>query len=377
MVLLNPFSKYFLLLCLCPLIVWAEVLTFFDPSHASSSKVSFSYFLANDAISLSEFIGDWKSHYHPKSGENIALQDLSVELGKQLESGYYVGIFHRYDVFISADKDFADFYYTVKNKKPLLSDRVYGMDLDIYGLRASGLRLAKGIELYRHKQEVIMIGVGVQVLFGHDMQEGDIRGSGLSRGDKSYHIEANSHYNYTQNYLYDLDVDKANGLGYGMDFALSYSNSEYGFFVSFVANDLLGKLYWKDLPYSEVTIETNNKSNDTEGYATYAPSIYGVEKYHDISQDIEPRYRLKFSQKLSEKGLLSVGVSHAYAENFPFIRWDEALDALQDVGISYEGRFHSVGLDYRYKGFSCGLMADSLRDFSSFGLHASWQVKLN
>ncbi len=375
MIPLNHFFKHLFLLGICSLFVRADVLSFFDPSKASSFNTSFSYFLANDAISLKEFFGDWKSHYHPKTGENIALQDMSLQIGGSYYKGYYLGLFHRYDVMIKTNRDFTDLYYTIKNKKKFHHDRGYGLDLDIYGLRASGLRIARDMLLYHDSQARIMMGVGGEVFFGHDMQEGEIRGHGISTSEKSYHISASSRYNYTKNYLYDLDVSSANGLGYGLDFAISYENSVYGFVAKLIANDIASRVYWKDLPYSFVDIETKNKSTDADGYAKYAPSIHGLERYRDFKQKIEPRYQLKFSQKLFEKGMLSAGVSHAYAENFPFIRWDEVLDDAQKIGFSYESRFGSFGIDYRYKDFALGVMSDSLRDFSSFGLHAAWQVK--
>jgi len=109
MIPLNHFFKPLFLLGICSLFVRADVLSFFDPSKASSFNTSFSYFLANDAISLKEFLGDWKSHYHPKTGENIALQDMSLQIGGSYYKGYYLGLFHRYDVMIKTNRDFTDF----------------------------------------------------------------------------------------------------------------------------------------------------------------------------------------------------------------------------------------------------------------------------
>ncbi len=276
MVPLNHSLRLAVILYICSLSLRADVLQFFDPTkeHKPSTLTSqLSYFIANDPISLEEFFGDWQAHYHPSSGKNIALQDMRVDIGGNFYKNFYLGVFHKYNVFVKTDKDFADLYHTIKNKEDFLSDRDYLLNLDIQGIKYSGLILSKNSLLYHDSENSIMIGGALSFLFGHDMQEGTVRGSATSPSEKMYQVSAQSTYHYTHNYLYDLDVESANGLGYGADIALAYTNSKYDFGIKVIANDIFSRIYWKDLPYSFVDIQTENKTFDGDGYVKYSPSI--------------------------------------------------------------------------------------------------------
>ncbi len=378
MIPLNHFLRLLVLLYICSLPLRADVLQFFDPTKEHKSSVltsQLSYFIANDPISLEEFFGDWQAHYHPRSGTNIALQDMRVDIGGNFYKEYYLGVFHKYNVFVKTGKDFSDLYYTIKNKKDFYHDRDYLLNLDIEGIKYSGMMISTRSLLYHNSENTLLIGGALSLFFGHDMQEGTVRGSATSPSEKIYQVQAQSTYHYTHNYLYDLDVESANGVGYGGDIALAYTNSLYGFGVKVIANDIFSRMYWSDLPYSSVDIQTENKTFDGDGYVKYSPSISGVEKYIDFTQHIEARYKLVLEKKIYKGVVFSGGIMRTYGENFPFVRFDEALSASQDIGFSYESRFKSFGLDYRYKGFMLGVATDALSNFSAFGLRGSFQLQ--
>ncbi len=378
MVPLNHSLRLAVILYICSLSLRADVLQFFDPTkeHKPSTLTSqLSYFIANDPISLEEFFGDWQEHYHPESGKNIALQDMRVDIGGKFYKDFYLGVFHRYNVFVKTNKDFTDLYYTIKNKEDFLLDRDYTLNLDMEGLRQSGMLISKSRVVYQDGDSSLKVGGALSLSFGHDVQDGNIRGTATSPSEKLYQVTAQSTYHYTYNYLYDLEVDSAYGLGYGADIALEYTNSKYNFGIKVIANDIFSRMHWKDLPYSFVDIQTENKTFDTDGYVKYSPSISGVEKYVDFTQNIDARYKLTLEKKFYDYVAFSCGVESAYGEIFPFIRFDEALSESQDIGLSYESRFKTFGFDYRYNSFVVGLATDALSNFSAFGLRSSFQLQ--
>jgi len=378
MVPLNHSLRLLTLLYICSLPLRADVLQFFDPTKEHKPSVltsKLSYFIANDTISLEEFFGDWQAHYHPRAGKNIAIQDFRVDIGGRFYKDFYLGFFHKYNVFVEANKDFADLYHTIKNKEDFYHDRDYLLNLDIQGVKYSGLVLSKNSLLFKDSENSIMIGGALSLSFGHDIQEGTVRGRATSPSEKMYQVQAQSTYHYTDNHLYDLDVKGANGFGYGADIALAYTNSRYDFGIKLIANDVFSRIYWRDLPYSFVDIQTENKTFDKDGYVKYSPAISGLEKYTDFTQHIEARYKLIFEKKIYEDAVLSGGLARSYGENFPYVRFDEALSEEQDVGFSYESRFDSFGFDYRYKSFMIGLSTDALSDPSVFALRSSFQLQ--
>ncbi len=368
----HSLNRLFILL-VCSLSLRADVLTFFNPSNAyipHTLHVNAQEFIANDVISLKEFFGDWESRYHPKSGQNIALQSLRVDVGGVFYKDFYMGYFYRYDVFVKTQKDFADLYHTIKNKEDFPIGRTYKLDFHIEGIKESGLMIAKSVKLYHDSTHQLSLGLGLSLLFGHDMQDGDIDGSAHTPSEKVYEITSHSTYDYTYNYLYDLDVQSASGVGFGSDISLEYHDSAYDLHMSIMINDLFSKIYWKDLPYSAVDIETKNKSFDSDGYVKYAPSISGLEVYRDTTQTLEPKVKLSFLKGVYHDMQVGAGVSFAYGENFPYLCVAKDFSKWQNVALSYESRFGSFGVDYHDRFFHLGISSDALSDASALGLRA-------
>jgi hypothetical protein len=356
----------------------AEVLHFFDPaSLGKKSDLSFDidYFIANDPISIYEFLHNWSHHYHPKEGTNTAIQDMRIDLGKTFGEHIYIGYFYRYDIMIKGSKDFVDLYQKAKNKIDLDPNRTYSLEMEAKGIKQSGFVVAGEKEIWKDGEHRISGGVAASVSIGLDMQDGRIEGIAIVTDPKTYQIEAKSHYYYTHNYLYDLDVPQAYGIGYSFDAAIAYYNSFYRFEVSLVVNDILSRMYWKDLPYSFVSIETKNKSYDKDGYVKYSPVISGLETEYDYTQHIDPRYRLKMAFEISEQEHFICGVSHTYGITFPFMQIDYTFMTKHKVGLSYEARFGSVGIDYRFGNFYLGFAADSLQNASALGLRSGYRYR--
>jgi hypothetical protein len=356
----------------------AEALHFFNPLTATNKQeisLDINYFVADDPVSVYHFLHRWSGDYHPRDGSNVAMQDMRIDLGKTFGQNLYIGYFYRYDIFFKSSKDFTDLYQKVKNKIDLDPKRTFLLDLDAKGIKQSGFVVSAEKEVWRDGPHRISGGVAASVSIGFDMQDGRIEGSATVPNPKTYQISAKSSYNYTRNYLYELEVSQAYGVGYGFDAAIAYHNSYYGFGISLVINDILSRMHWKDLPYSYVSIRTQNKSYDKDGYVKYSPVITGLEIERDYTQHIDTRYRLQMAFSVMQQGLFAFGLSKIYGITFPFMQLDYTLFEKQKVALSYEARFGSVGLDYRYGGFYLGFSADRLRDASALGVRSGYRYR--
>ena len=352
----------------------AEVLQFFDPldiKNSDSLNFNTTFFMANDPVSLNEFFDDWSKEYHPKNGDNLALQDLRLDLGGFFK-GYYLGYYYRYNVFIRTNRDFTDFYYTAKNKLPFDSRKIYYLELRIRGIKEQGLLLSKNIILLRSGTEELRFGAAVAISAGYDMQNGIISGTAHILGKKNYEISATAHYYYTHNYLYDLDVKDSNGFGFGNHFALSYINKLHSFGTKIIINDLFSRIYWNNLPYSFVNIQTENKLYDENGYIKYAPSINGAERYIGFIQKITPRYKLVLCKDFLNEIRLTIGSIYSDKEFFPYFRINTRLLDLYDMTLTYESRFKSFGIGFGNKYFKTGIALDELQNPSAFNLYGKF-----
>lgn len=352
----------------------AEVLQFFDPTQVRApSKIEseVKIFLANDPLSLREILSDWHGNYTPKSGQNIALLDGRIDLGRGFAEHYYLGYFYQVALFVEADKSFTDIVYTVKNKNDLEAGKTYVLDLDTEGIMQSGVLFSGNKKFYEDEAHAISFGGAVYLAYGMDMQEGTIWGDASAVSTKDYELEADSSYYYTHNYLYDLNVKNAYGFGYGSHVGVNYESKKHDIKIRFLVNDFLSKMYWQDLPFSEVAIQTKNKSYDENGYVKYTPTFSGLEQYRDYTQTIDPRYKLEVNVKINDT-TFSGGVDRVYEENFPYLKMLHTVDDFHSVEVMHESRFGSFGVGYGYKYFKVAIIADEFTDFSSFGFSSSF-----
>jgi len=366
--------KYLISLLALTFVLKAEVLQLFDTTKNYSNDQLYlkaDYFIANDPVSLKEFFDKWEKEYHPRKGSNLALQDFRIDVGAVVSEKYYLGVYHRYNVFIKTNRDFADFYRTAKNKLPFDEERTYELELKIDGIQESGILLSRHKIFHDDEEDIFIVGGALRIGVGHDMQKGYISGNARVITPKSYEIDAHSSYYYTHNYLYHLDVDKSNGLGVGADMTLFYANKFYKYDIRLSINDLFSRIYWFDLPYSYVNIVTKNKYYDEDGYVKYNPSISGVEKYVNHTQTIAPRYELLFRKSFISGLSLSSILAYGYDTFFPSFKVEKGFYQNQKISLTYDTRFQSWGLGYANALFRFNLVSDALSHPSALGFQLS------
>ncbi len=364
--------KRLLLLLVSLATLKADVLHFFDPLKTidSCTSVRADYFIANDPVSLHGFFHRWEGAYHPRKGTNLALQDLRIDAGRGVDNGaYYIGLFYRYNVALRANRDFSDFYRTIKQHLDFVPSQIYRLRLQIEGVRQSGLLFSMRRILYAQDDHRVEIGGALHLGAGFDMQEGYIRGRAHIPDKRAYDVDAYAHYRYTHNYLYKLPVTQSRGVGIGSDVAIRYSDRQNGYMLTLLVNDLLSRIWWFDLPYSDVEIKTANRIYDEKGYMRYNPSVSGVERKVDFLQTISPRWRLE-AEKQSGLYRFSCAVAHGYGTYFPSLAIGRLFENRQQLLVSYESRFRTVGIGYVNDFIRLMLRTDRLRHASAMGVSA-------
>ena len=86
-----------------------------------------------------------------------------------------------------------------------------------------------------------------------------------------------------------------------------------------MANDILGKLYWKNLPYSDVSVESDNKHYNENGYVEYSPIISGVEETTGFTQKLMRKWRIQGSYAL-EKDIFQLGTDYTSDTYLPYVK---------------------------------------------------------
>jgi len=377
MVLLNLFrsilsisrSTFFTVLLTGTSVLNADVLSYFNPSY-SQAKIytsSFNTVIANDPVSLESFFNDWQGDFHPHSGANLALESSRFDLGVVLEDNYYIGYTYRHDVFIEASSDLTRLMYLTKNKLDLPLNEKFDIFLDIEGLEAQGIVFGKKFIFTPTKWGEWSFSLIGSLLYASNTQNGILSGDAKSISKNDYDFQADSYYYYTHNYLYDLDVQKVNGFGFSTHITVDYKYKDFS--ITLIANDILGKIYWDSLPYSYISMNSENKYYDENGYVHYNPTIHGIEKTKDYTQRLPIKLHFEGRYKVKEKYLLSMGFESMNNYIFPFSKFTYIPEKNKSYFISHEYRFDSTTIGMNYKNIDISLSADKIIDPSIVGVH--------
>lgn len=386
MVLLNLFSrKYslplsingkslFLLLCISSFLQ-AEILPFFNPAttyNTNEATINVQGFIADDPVSIRDFFDDWGGSFTPENGDNVAIEELRVDIGTVLYDDYYVGYFYNWNFLVTSNRNFVDFYYALKNDIRFDTSQNYGIKLDIDGIEEHGMMISRSIPVLDNKEHLIIFGASAFVSYAIDVQHGSAFGSSSIHADQTYDLSASADYYYTKNLLYDLDVVKTYGIGYGMHFGLFYENKPYGFDIQLTANNIGARTHFTNLPYSHIDLETNNQEINENGHVEYKPTISGRETYKDYVYRSPEKYHLDVKKHFSHKIDLNVGVDIIDNLNIPYISVSKIFNETQKVELIYENRFNSKGIKYQDEYFALSVITESFSDSSAIGISGSF-----
>jgi len=367
---LLPLGSGLLITSFCML--HAEVIPFFNPiEHTTPYKSTFQTkaFIANDPVSLDDFFHDWQGDYSPKKGDNFAVEFLRVDMGIVLKNGYYVGYFYQNDIIIQTNRDFVDAYYAIKNNLTPQNDTLYDLTLGIDGIERHGIVASKTFLDYQSPTQNLKIALGAYLSYDTALQNGTIQGTGTLSSDNTYTLLGESTYFYSENLLYDLDVEESYGLGYGMHLACYYTHTPSHTKVTLLINDLFARSYWKNLPYSLITLQTQNETIGEDGYLSYDPTISGWELTKNYTQIIDPKYHIEVEKSLSSTSSFTLGYDYAYALSMPYIKTSYSLEDTT-LSLRYEQRFKSFGCSYTKENWHLSLYTNGLKNTSAFGFSA-------
>jgi len=359
-------------------VVGAEgnILPFFNPLELRPNSFAFNLqgYIAEDPVSLREFFHDWGGDYHPRSGDNAALELMRGDIGISLKRGWYLGYFYRLDAVVRANRGFVDGFHDVKNNYRLKKEKRYDLDLGVNGVESHGITIAKRFDLYKDHLHQFSMSLSAYGSYCVNSQDGTLHGKGVFHSDDSYSAAAIADYYYTHNYLYSgREIEhEFKGYGYGMDFSLLYRDMENRNTFGLVINDLLAQVKWQHIPYSLVYVDTNNQ-RVKDGYIEYNPIIHGWELYKNHTQKLDSRYDLWLSHSFDSGYIIKLGWQKLDFLNYPYTSiayiWGE-----KKVAVAYENRFHSISIDYKSSYFHCSILTNGLKNFSALGISLGFLI---
>ncbi len=312
-------------------------------------------FVANNAVSLKTLSSSWEGSYKtPKGGfKSVIFSDFKIGYEKRDFSFAY---FWKAEFILKAHKDFADLLYAVKNEEDLEEGRVYNLDLAAEGFVADGVEFGKKVFSYRNGALSLSLNAFFSILNGRFVQDLKIDGFALATAKKSYEFSSRMEYFYSENYVYDLEVNRPRGLGYDTSFSFSLEYGKYSFFVN--AENLLGYIYWENAPYSRVRLKSDNAVKDENGYTKYNPTVYGYEGERNFKQRLKSRWSFKAGYE-AESFSVFLGEDYVWGVGMPSL---EIVKDFKDcfLSLKYETLFDTFTISLKHKNFYVFLGGDTL-----------------
>jgi len=260
--------------------------------------------------------------------------------------------------------------YQAGNKLDLTLNKQYQLFLDIEGFETHGITLSKVFSAYKDDFLEVNIGLGMELLYGMEAQDGTIFGKAITSSKKNYDVSLVANYLYIKNYLYDLDVIPVASYGYSSHIAIQTKMHDFSF--TCILNDILGKLNWNGLPFSIVNLASGNKSYDKDGYVKYAPIISGKEGTRSYTQNLPKKWNVHMDYHLNTSQF-TLGSEYIEDIHLPYIGYSYQYAKQTKMMATYESYFGMFGVEINYKTYMIQIKTNSLSEPSAAQISLGYQ----
>lgn len=321
-----------------------SVLAFGNPAETASGGIGVSaalhYFIGNDPLSARQYQGDWQGNYHPRNGLNIGLLSTRAEAGAQA-AGWRLSAVRRTELLIESGREMTDLMRLYKTREPLPAGQAYNVDLHYAGYEAKGWRIDKAWNWKARGGHDLSFGLGYSLLQGNRVRAGAAQGSLASLGGGNYGYAVKMDDAYTGKTYPFQTPGTPEGNGGSADLGLEWKTPQ-GVRLEWIANDLLGRMRWRDVPGTVANAGTGVTSTDANGYIVYAPALSGRNARRDFTQKLPVRWGLGAEVPWRDFYVLG-SLSHLQHTSFPLLALGWKFAEGWRVQADYDLRFKTYG----------------------------------
>lgn len=299
-------------------------------------------FAGNNALPLRAlFFDKWEGPFSPGARNNLDAY-WKADTGL-ISHGWRIAGFYRGELFAETNKDTIEILRMINLEQELPVGREFKIDLKGEGFSAYGIETSKAINLDRFVTG-LAVGFTARYMTGEKIQEGTIKGDATATGPESYDFDLSLDYIYDENLIYKRrDAVPGTGDGYSFDIGARYDFSKK-LRGEVLVRDLLGRIYWRDVPYTTADATSDVTSFDEDGYQVYRPTISGYESYKDFTQKIPLKTDLVLIYK---DGPYTVRPTVNFIEDRPLYWIDLGYRVTEKSSVN-------AGYNTNYRAFSIG-----------------------
>jgi len=302
-------------------------------------------FWADNALPLRAIFLDkgWEGPFRPEGTNNLDVfwkTDTGI-----IHRGWRVAGFYRGELFMKANRDTAEILRMINLKEKLPVGRTFDIDMTAAGFSAKGIELSRGFRIKGlGSGNDLAVGFTVRYMSGEKIQEGTIKGNATPTDPKAYDFDLQLDYVYDKNFVYKRrDTIPGTGDGYSFDVGMKYDFND-SLSAELLFRDIMGRIYWKDVPYTTADATSETKYFDEEGYMAFRPIIRGYEAYKDFTQKIPLRTDVMVTYK---KDPFTLSPAINFIKGRPLYWMDVGYKATENLSFD-------IGYNTNYKSFSIG-----------------------
>jgi len=330
--------------------------------HAYFQLDSFSY---SEPVPIRGYFNNWRT---PFGGGRLALTYDDAQIGV-VQGHWQVGFEARYDYELRFSPDTATLYYRTQNHLPLTIGHQYIIDLKAKHFAATGIHFG-----YLFKPDhAWSLWAGLSLLKGTQLTDGRLAGlaTAISRGQYNYNARVN--YHYSEDPLFKRIVRGPSGRGYSLGVRFSWRRRAVAARLQLL--NVLGRMYWRNAPFTTATATSNTVTYDKHGYLVVLPVLHGVQSNENFVQTLPMRARLSASYAVDKHLSAVARVFYTRYKTFGqvgigFRLGPGRLQALFDPAV------HAVTLRYRNSFLTVGVTSDRLEFHQAHMLALTGAIQL-
>lgn len=356
-------SSFLLRVAFCALLFPCYVFSidldeYFSSRDIPNKQLSSSIFLTigSKEMDIDTLFGKWetKPNISPQNG---FLGIVYVDIGAGLKDNISIGYFEKMEFILSADSDFAEAFYALKNSSTLpIQNRAYDMDAVASGYRSRGIFVQKDF-LFDKTKTYIRSNLHI----GNRVQELKIDGYYGEFANKRK-FNSNVHYYFgDKNYLthqLNQQIDSAKGIGGSFDLGAEH-DFEYMSLKGGINN--LGFIKWSNIYSYNANADSNNTYIGSDGYLHYKSIISGRYTRENSRLIHLPTYiytGITSNSNLPLKTGLLYYQNEYFGSYYPSVEYK--INSKNSLKIAYDTFSNRYDLSYKHRNWDITLGADKI-----------------
>jgi hypothetical protein len=292
----------------------------------------------SDSFPINDIVKGIDNNYKPGDSNFVfALAEVGADY-----NGFILSLLWRYDAYIDLAKDSDRVIFLSESDEDIPAGKHYQIDLSANQIRSRGLRA--GFKQHVFKQ--LEITTSLQWLESYEMTDGSIKGY-IDTYEDDYQGQLHLDYVYTEDHVWDREVDEVNGQGFAVDFAIAWQiNSQHRLQLNLL--DVYHKIRWENMYYTESDLTTERINYDEDGKLDVRSAMTGYEGNKDYRQSLPMRSYVTWQYQQHSGASINTEI-FTVADDYVELRlayqpallnhWQFSISSAKALGVSYQNSY--------------------------------------